>query len=70
MALVGKWALEDPFETAIAPVSRKYILDHYRAYGGPKPPPIDQQGIDCSSGMSASILYLYKGKWLMLQGAD
>jgi hypothetical protein len=70
MALEGRWPLGDPFETAIAPVGPKYILDHYRAYGGPQPPPIDHQGIECSSGMASSILYFYKGKWLTLQGAD
>jgi hypothetical protein len=70
IALVGRWPLGDPFETAIAPVSRKYILDHYRAYGGPQPPPIVHQGIECSSGMASSILYFYRGKWLTLQGAD
>jgi hypothetical protein len=60
-------------ETRLKPPSllsaRKYILDHYRPYGGPKPPPIDHQGIECSSGMASSILYFYKGKWLTLQGA-
>jgi hypothetical protein len=70
IALVGRWPLGDPYDTAIAPVSRKYILDHYRAYGGPQPPPVDHQGIECSSGMASSILYFYKGKWLTLQGAD
>jgi hypothetical protein len=74
VAVVGRRkfpeALPAPFETAIAPVSRKYILDHYRALGGPKPPPIDHQGIDWSSGMASDILYFYKGKWLTLQGAD
>jgi hypothetical protein len=40
-------------------------------YSEPKPPPIDHQGIECSSGMAYSILlYFYKGKWLTLQGAD
>jgi hypothetical protein len=63
-------ALPAPFETAIAPVSRKYILDHYGAYGGPKPRPIDHQGIEWSSGMASAILYFYNGKWLTLQGAD
>lgn len=70
MSRVGRWPLGDPFETAIAPVSRRYILDHYRAYGGPKPPPINHQGVECSSGMASSILYFYKGRWLTLQGAD
>src|ERR1035437_6235639 len=36
----------------IRPVGRKFIMDHYRAYGGPKPPPIDHQGIE-SAGESA-----------------
>jgi hypothetical protein len=74
MAIVRRWQLPEPlpapFETAIAPVSREYILDHYRALGGPKPPPMDHQGIECSSGMASGILYFYKGKWLTLQGAD
>lgn len=74
MATVGRRqfpaALPAPFVTAIAPVSRTYILDHYEAYGGPKPPPTDHQGIDWSSGMASAILYFHKGKWLTLQGAD
>ena len=49
-------ALAGPFEAAIAPVNGKYIVDHYRAYGGPKPPPIDHQGIEWSSGMASEIL--------------
>jgi hypothetical protein len=74
VAVVGRRkfpeALPALFETAIAPVSRKYIVDHYLAYGGPEPPPIDHQGIDWSSGMASAILYFYKGNWLTLQGAD
>ena len=58
------------FDGFIRPVGRKFIMDHYRAYGGPKPPPIDHQGIE-SAGESASVvLYYYRGKWLTLQGAD
>lgn len=30
----------------IRPVDRKFIIDHYRTCGGPKPPPIDHQGIE------------------------
>src|ERR1035441_7776394 len=36
--------LPSPFETEIAPVGRKYILEHCRA-GGVEPPPIEHQGI-------------------------
>jgi hypothetical protein len=58
------------FDWFIRPVGRKFIMDHYRAYGGLKPPPIDHQGIE-SAGESASVvLYYYRGKWLTLQGAD
>jgi hypothetical protein len=38
----------------IRSVGRKFIMDHYRAYGGPKPPPIDHQGIE-SGGETASV---------------
>jgi hypothetical protein len=61
--------LRSPFETEIAPVSRDYILDHCRA-GGVEPPPIDHQGIETSTGMSSGIQYFYRGKWLLLPGAD
>src|SRR5215469_15060571 len=29
------------FSSVISPVGREYILEHYRAYGAEKPPPID-----------------------------
>jgi len=52
-------------------VDRNYIVSHYRAYGGPEPPPIDHHGIDVAFYETASIiLYRYEGKWLRLQGAD
>ena len=34
------------YSRAISPVGRQFILDHYRAYGGPRPPTIDHQGIN------------------------
>jgi hypothetical protein len=55
----------------IAAVGREYIMDHYRAYGGPEPPPIDHQGIDDEFLEKASVTwYFHQGKWLQLQGAD
>lgn len=49
----------------------KYILDHYEAYGGPKPPPLKHQGINDGFAESASqVWYCYRGKWHELQGAD
>jgi hypothetical protein len=61
--------LPGPFETEIAPVGRDYILEHCRAEGA-EAPPIDHQGIGASTGMSGGISYLYRGKWLVLPGAD
>ncbi|MEO8658007.1 MAG: hypothetical protein ABI693_06030 [Bryobacteraceae bacterium] len=45
-------------------------MDRYRAYGGPKPPPIDHQGIESGGDKASVVLYHYRGKWLTLQGAD
>jgi len=54
----------------IRAVGRDFIMRHYRAYGGPKPPPIDHQGIDDASEKASIVWYLYKGQWLQLTGAD
>ena len=64
---------DDPgriFDWFIRPVDRKFIMDHYRAYGGPKPPAIDHQGIESGGETASVVLYYYRGKWLKLQGAD
>jgi hypothetical protein len=46
-------------------------MRHYRAYGGPKPPNIDHQGIDDAFIEKASTThYFHQGKWLKLTGAD
>ena len=59
------------YSRVIAPVGKPYILEHYKAFGGPQPPPIDHQGIDDSFFGKASVVnYFYRGKWLELQGAD
>jgi hypothetical protein len=59
------------YSRAITPVGKKYITDHYKAYGGEKPPPMDHQGIDDAFvGKASEVLYLYRGKWLHLSGAD
>jgi len=52
-------------------VGREYILSRYRAYGGPKPPTIDHQGIDDAFLEKASVVhYFHAGKWRKLTGAD
>lgn len=55
----------------LSAVDRKFIMEHYRASGGPQPPPIDHQGIDDAFLEKASITYYwYAGKWHKLTGAD
>ena len=46
-------------------------MRHYRAYGGPEPPPIDHHGIDDAFLEKASVTWqdFHQGKWLQLQGA-
>jgi hypothetical protein len=59
------------YSREITPVGRDFILSHYRAYGGPEPPPIDHHGIDDAFLEKASVTwYFYQGKWQRLQGAD
>lgn len=59
------------FSRTIAPAGKEYILEHYRAYHGPKPPPLNHQGIDDGFlEKGSTIYYHYRGKWRELQGAD
>jgi len=59
------------YSRKIEPVGKSYIMEHYKAYGGEKPPPIDHQGInDIFVGKASVVLYFYRGKWLHLSGAD
>lgn len=59
------------FSRAIGIADRKYILSHYRDYGGPKPPAITHHGInDAFVEKASSVLYFHRGRWLELQGAD
>lgn len=59
------------FSRVIGVADAKYIRDHYESYGGPRPPKITHNGIDDAfAGKASEILYLHRGKWLRLQGAD
>ncbi len=59
------------YSRGIRPVGKDYILKHYEAYGGPKPPTVEHQGIeDYFVGKASVIWYCYRGKWLQLTGAD
>lgn len=61
----------DSADRFIGTVDAKYILDHYEAYGGTKPPPLTHEGINDGIAEKASeVLYCYGGKWRVLQGAD
>ena len=58
-------------ERGIDAVGRDFIMRHYEAYGGPKPPPIDHQGVEDVFIEKASVVwYFYQGQWLKLTGAD
>jgi hypothetical protein len=62
---------EAGFSRLIEVVDRDYILEHYRAYGGKKPPQIRHQGInDIYVEKASSVHYFYRKRWLQLQGAD
>jgi hypothetical protein len=57
--------------TEIIPVGESFIMEHYRVYGGPKPPPIDHEGINVGICDKAStVSYFYRNRWLTLTGAD
>ena len=59
------------YSRGIRAVGKGYIMGHYHAYGSPKPPSIDHQGIDDAFMEKASVtFYFYRGKWLKLTGSD
>ena len=59
------------FSRHLSAAGQAYILQHYREYHGPKPPPLNHQGIEDGFLEKASTIYYYFGrKWIALQGAD
>jgi hypothetical protein len=59
------------YSRAIAVATSRYIQDHHNTYGGPKPPPLDHEGInDIFVEKGSLVWYWYRGVWLKLQGAD
>jgi hypothetical protein len=59
------------FSRVIGVVGKHFILEHYKRYGGTKPPPIFHQGIENAFVEKASMVhYFYRRRWLELQGAD
>lgn len=67
----SKLRLSDKCWAEIWPVDKVFIMEHYRAYGGPKPPPINHQGINIGICEKAStVSYFYRKHWLTLTGSD
>lgn len=59
------------YSRRITPVDGAGIIGYQQAFGGPKPPSIDHQGIEDSFLEKASIILYYdRGEWLRLTGAD
>jgi hypothetical protein len=59
------------YSREISAVGRDFIMRHYQAYEGVKPPPINHLGIDDAFVEKASMVhYFYRGKWIELTGAD
>jgi len=59
------------YSRGIRTVAKDFILRHYNAYGGPKPPPINHQGIDDMFVGKPSVVWYYDdGQWLKVAGAD
>lgn len=59
------------FSRMIEAVDGDHIIKHYEAYRGPKPPPLNHQGINDAYVEKASVVrYFYRGRWLELRGAD
>ena len=59
------------FSRAISRVGKDFIMEHFKAYGGPQPPPIDHDGInDEILEKGSTVHYFYRGQWTELTGSD
>jgi hypothetical protein len=62
------------FSRSIGPAGSDYITVHHMDPEGPRVPnlpPIDHEGInDAFLEKGSEIHYFYRGKWLILPGAD
>jgi hypothetical protein len=63
-------ALPDSNERELGVADAAFIRQHYDSYGGPKPPPLDHEGIEDIAGMASEVRYWYRGRWLKLTGAN
>jgi hypothetical protein len=63
----GDWE----YYRGLGKVGKKFIVEHYKAYGGPKPPPITHDAIDDRWLEKGSVVhYCHQGEWVELTGAD
>src|SRR2546425_9030066 len=59
------------FSRRISAVGKHFIMRHYRAYGGPAPPPIDHQSINHMFLYKNSVVFFFhRPKWLCFNRAD
>ncbi len=59
------------FSRKLGVATPRYIREHHKPYGGPKPPPLDHDGINDIFVEKASVVwYRYRSRWLQLTGAD
>jgi hypothetical protein len=59
------------FSRVLHVASPTRIRQYYEAFGGPKPPRMDHDGIeDAYRGKASTVLYRHAGRWLELTGMD
>ncbi len=58
------------YSWSVGVVDKKFILEHYKWYGGPKPPPILHDAVNVGLGMVSTVHYLDGRRWHELTGAD
>jgi hypothetical protein len=70
LQVVGSGAVVG-YSRALGVADPTFIQQHHERYGGPKPPPLDHDGInDIFVGKASVVWYWHNGRWLQLQGAD
>lgn len=63
----GNWE----YSRGLGKVGKKYIIEHYEAYGVPEPPRITHDAInDAYLEKSSVVHYCNQGNWVALTGAD
>ena len=59
------------YSRALGVANSSHIRQHNNEFGGPKPPPVDHDGLEDMFGEKPSVIwYWYRGQWLQLQGSD